>query len=470
MSFKTFVKDLRSPEMHTFTRVWMGQLVSMLGSALTNFAMAVYVLQTTGSATAFGWVMFFGFLPGILVTLISGVLADRWDRRRQMIMADVIAMASSLFVATLYLTGSLQLWHIYIAVAVTATAGAIQAPAWGAMAVLLVPKDYLTRVGGMNSMARSVVQIGAPLVGGALMVMVGLGGVILVDFATFLFGMACTLSVKFPPVPESEGAKKAKGSVLREARYGWAYVWNFVSLRTHLMWFACLNFVLSFLWVLFPALILGFTDARGFGIVSACFGVGTFAGGLAMTTWGGPKRRVYGLLFGGVMAGIGMAGVGLRPSVPIAGFFLFALTFGLPILNGCFYRMWLPRIPADLQGRAMAAMLTVSWSSQPIAFLLAGPIADRVFRPLLVEGGPLAGTVGLVLGTGPARGIGLLLVIGGVVLLALTAIVALIPAFYSVEETIPEIVAGPTLAPEPAKPEEEPEEQPVGEGALPLPA
>lgn len=448
------------PGMRTFFTVWAGQLVSMIGTGMTRFALAVWVFQETGSATAYGFVLFFGMLPGIVVSLVSGVFADRWDRRRILIWSDTIAALSTLGVAVLYMTGALQVWHICAAVAVSATAGAFQLPAWGAMQALLVPEEHLGRASGLNSFARSAQQIAGPLLGGVLVLVIGLEGVILIDFATFFIALGCLAAVRFPAVPKTAAVQAAKGSVLREAKYGWQYIWRFRSLRAHLTYFASVNFVLSFLWVLFPPMVLSFTNAAGLGTVASCYGFGMMAGAMVMTAWGGPKRRVLGILGGGVLAGFGMIGMGMRPWVPLIAFSLFALCFGLPILNGCFSRIWLPRIAADVQGRAVAAITVTSWSTQPIAYLAAGPIADRFFRPLLVEGGPLAGSVGQVLGTGPGRGIGLLLILGGVAVLALTALFALIPHFYSAEDTVP-IVVKPVAATPPA--EEAPEEQPVGE-------
>jgi DHA3 family macrolide efflux protein-like MFS transporter len=458
------------PGMRTFTTVWFGQLVSMVGTGMTQFALAVYVFQKTGSATAYGFVLFFGMLPGIIVSLISGVLADRYDRRKIMIGADCLAAFSTLCVALLYMRGNLEVWHICAAVATASTATAFQGPAWGSMTALLVPHEHLMRASGLNSLARSAQQIAGPLLGGVLVLIIGIEGIILIDFATFFVALGCTLAVRFPPIPESEGAKKAKGSVLREARYGWAYVWGFPALRAHLAWFASLNFVLSFLWVLFPPMVLSFTNAAGLGTVASCYGWGMLAGGMTLTAWGGPKRRVLGMLGGGVLAGVGMLGMGLRPSVPLIAASLFLLTFGLPTLNGSFSRIWGVRIPPDVQGRAVAVISVTSWSTQPIAYLAAGPLGDRFFRPLLVEGGPLANTfVGQVLGTGPGRGIGLLLVIGGVMLLALTAIAALSPTFAAVEESIAPIVKSPTAAPEP-EPAAAAEGQPDGQAPTPVPS
>lgn len=452
------------PGMRTFGTVWIGQLVSMIGTGMTQFALSVWVLQETGSATAYGFVLFFGMLPGILFSLVSGVVADRWDRRKTMIVADTIAALSTLSVALLYMAGRLEVWHICVAVAVSATTQAFQGPAWGSMLALLVPEEHLARASGMNSMARSAQQITGPLLGGVLVLTLGLGGVFLIDFITFFAALGCLAAVRFPAVPRSEGARAAAGSVLREAKYGWQYVLQFPALRAHLTYFASVNFVLSFLWVLFPPLVLSFSNAAGLGTVAAAYGFGMLAGGMVLTAWGGPKKRVLGLLGGGVGAGVGMMGMGVLPNVGVIAFMLFVLCFGLPILNGCFSRIWLPRIAPDVQGRAIAAIQVTSWSTQPVAYLLAGPLADRWFRPLLVEGGPLAGSVGQVIGVGAGRGIGLMLIVGGLLILALTALFALLPSFYSAERDVPVIVKPAAAAPPPPEPEV------VPDGPSPVPA
>lgn len=450
------------PGMRTFTTVWFGQLVSMLGTGMTQFALAVWVFQQTGSATAYGFVLFFGMIPSILFSLVSGVLVDRWDRRKTMIATDSAAALSTLCVALLYMAGRLEVWHICAAVSVSATAAAFQGPAWGSMMALLVPEQHLGRASGMNSVARSAQQIAGPLLGGVLVLVIGLEGVILIDFVTFFAALICLLIVRFPETPRTAAAMAAAGSVLKEAKYGWQYVLSFPALRAHLTYFALVNFVLSFLWVLFPPMVLGFSNPAGLGTVASCYGFGMLAGGMVMTAWGGPKRRVLGMLGGGIGAGIGMIGMGLLANVPLIAASLFVLCFGLPILNGCFGRIWLPRIAPDVQGRAVAAIQVTSWSTQPIAYLAAGPLADRFFRPLLVEGGPLANSVGQVLGTGPGRGIGLLLILGGVILLVLTVIFALVPSFYSAERDVPIIVKP---VPPPAT-----EPEPVAEGPTPVPA
>jgi MFS family permease len=456
------------PGMRTYATVWAGQLVSMVGSSMTEFGVAVWVFQTTKSATAFGAILLFGMLPGILVSIVAGAAVDRWDRRRTMIFADTGAALSTLAIAVLYMAGSLEVWHVCIAVAFSATMRAFQQPAWAASTALLVPAEHLGRASGLMNMARSTAQIAGPLLGGVMVVLIGLGGVIVIDFITFGVAVLVLMAVRFPPVPRSAEGQAAKGSILREAGYGWKYIARHRPLRLHLTYFTLINLGLGFVWVLFPPLVLSFTNPAGLGTVGSFVGFGMLAGSMVMTATGGPRRRILGILGVGAVAGLCTMMMSLRPSAPLIAASLFGICFGFPILNGCFFRVWMPRIPADLQGRTIAAMQVMSWSAQPLAYLSAGPLADRVFKPLLMPGGPLAGSVGAVIGTGPGRGMALLLACAGFFVFAVTVIAALIPDFRTAEEAVP--VAATAAAPAPGAATEEVRQEEVPGAPAPVPA
>ena len=445
------------PGMRIFTAVWAGQLVSMIGSALTDFALGVWVFQKTGSAMQFGMILLFTVLPGILIAPIAGALVDRWDRRRTMILADTGSALTTLCVGALLVTGRLEVWHILIAVSFNATFRTFQGPAWTATTSLLVPEEHLGRSAGMMNFARSAAQIVAPLLAGVLVLTIGLGGVILIDFATFAVAVSILFAVRFPAVPRSEEAAANSGSLLREAAYGWKYIAARPSLRSHLFFFAMINLGLGFVWVLFPPLVLSFSNTAALGTVASSVGIGMLVGSMVMTAWGGPQRKVAGILGVGVLLGIGLIVTGIRPWIPMVAFGVFLITFGIPILNGCFMRLWQPRIAPDVQGRAFAAMQVIVWSTEPIAYMTAGFMADRWFTPLLMPGGALENSVGTVLGVGAGRGIGLMLGLAGVFVLTVTAVASLLPHFRGAESFIP-------IAVNPNQPAEEPAGA-AGEGA-----
>jgi len=446
-----------SPGMRTYTAVWFGQLVSLIGTALTDFGVGVWIYQKTGSATPFAMILLCTVVPGILASPVAGALADRWDRRRTMVLADTGAALSTLFMAVLLFAGQLELWHILLAVAFASTCRAFQGPAWLASTAQLVSQEHLGRASGMMNFARGVAGIAAPALGGVLVTTIGLGRVMLIDFATFGVAVAILFAVRFPPVPRRAEAEGAKRGVLQDAAEGWRYVGSQPALRAHLLFFALVNLGLGYVWVLHAPLVLGFAGARSLGIVGSAMGGGMLAGSLAMTLWGGPKRKVAAILGYGVLLGACLVLMGLRPWVPLVAAAIFGITFGMPVMNGSLMALWMPRIPQEVQGRTYAVIQVLVWSTEPIAYLSAGVLADRVFKPLLVPGGPLAASLGTVMGTGPTRGLGLLLGAVGVFVWLATARAALLPHFRTAD-SIPPVVKPDASA---AAPEEEPAAAPT---------
>lgn len=449
-----------SPGMRTYTAVWFGQMVSMIGTALVDFGVGVWIYQKTGSAMPFAMVLLCMTVPGIIATPFAGALADRWDRRLTMILADAGAALSTLFMAVLLFSGQLELWHILAAVTFASTCRAFQGPAWMASTAQLVPAEQLGRASGMMNFGRAVAGIVGPALGGLLVPTIGLERVMMIDFATFGVAVAILFAVRFPPLPVKETAPGEKKSILREAAYGWKYVGSQPALRAHLLFFALVNLSLGYVWALHAPLVLGFAGPGELGIVGSAMGVGLLVGSIAMTVTGGPRNKAGAILGYGVLLGACLVMLGARPWVPLVVLAIFGITLGIPVINASLMSLWMPRIPQDVQGRTYSVIQVLVWSTEPIAYVTAGVLADAVFKPLLVQGGPLAGSLGTMVGVGPTRGIGLLLVGVGVFVWTATAFVAAIPAFRTADSI-------PLAAkPEPAAPAPASEEAPAAEPAM----
>jgi DHA3 family macrolide efflux protein-like MFS transporter len=425
-----------------FLLIWFGQLVSLTGSGLTGFALGVWVYQRTGSVTQFALISLFTALPGILFSPIAGALVDRWDRRWAMIISDTGAGMCTLGVAVLLFANRLEVWQIYILMALSSTFSAFQWPAYSAATTLLVPKEQFGRASGMVQLAEAVAQIGAPSLAGILLGVVQIEGVILIDFVTFLFAVL-TLSLVRIPKPETTAEGKAgQGSLLREAAYGWKYIRARPGLMGLLLLFASTNFTSGIVEVLFTPLVLSFTTAAVLGTILSIGGIGFLGGSLAMSAWGGPKVRVYGIYISLLLQGVVLFAAGFPPQVAILATAAFLYFFGIPIVNGCSQAIWQSKTAPDVQGRVFAVRRMIAWSSLPLAYLAAGPMADRVFEPLLDEGGALASSVGQIIGTGEGRGIGLLYMILGVISLLATAVGYLYPRLRLVETELPDVIVG----------------------------
>jgi len=190
-----------SPGARTFALVWFGQLVSLIGSSLTSFALGVWVYERTGSTTQYALISFFITLPGFLMSPVAGALVDRWDRRLAMMLSDTGAACCTLFMAVLLLAGRLEIWHIYLAVGVSAVFTAFQYPAYMAAITLLISKKHYARASGLVDFAGALGYLIAPVLGGFLLTTIHMAGVILIDFATFLVSLFTLSVVRFPPPP-----------------------------------------------------------------------------------------------------------------------------------------------------------------------------------------------------------------------------------------------------------------------------
>ncbi len=411
----------------TFSVIWIGEVVSLLGSELTSFALDVWVYQQSNSATLFAIMIFFTLTPGIILAPFAGALVDRWDRRKVLILTDAGAALISLAVFFLFRFGVAQVWHLYVAVGVSSVLEAFQMPALQASITLLVPQKDLARANGMYDAGTGIIKVGAPALAGILLPLINLSGIILIDIATFGVAVLALLVVSIPKPQESKEAKEAQGNLLKEAWHGWQYISRYPGFIGLAIFFAINNFLQGLVLSIFMPMLLSFASAEVAGRVVSIALSGLLIGGIAMIVWGGPKRRMHGVVLGSFVVGIAMIAGGLRADatlITIAGFVYWLMD---PLIYGSAHAIWQSRVPADIQGRVFSINRVITWSTLPVAFLLAGVLADRIFDPLLSRGGPLAGSlIGQMFGTGPGRGIGLMFSLAGVV----SVIVAVASHFY----------------------------------------
>jgi MFS family permease len=427
-------------DMRTFFVIWSGQLVSTIGSGLTGFALGVWIYQETGSVTLFALNMLAYALANLLVSPIAGVLVDRYDRRWVMILSDTGAGLATLSIALLYVTGNLEVWNIILATAFTSAFSAFQWPAYSAVTTLLVPKEQLGRAGGMVQIGEAISQLLAPAAAGVLFVTIGLGGVILIDFVTYLFAVLTLLIVRVPSPERSEAGEEGKGSIWQEAIFGWRYISARAGLLGLLLIFAAFNFVSGLIMPLITPLILDMASPDLLGYVFSIAGAGMLVGTLVMSAWGGPKRRIHGVLGFLMLSGFFTSILGISPFIPFLAAAGFGLLFTLPIINGSSQAIWQSKVAPDVQGRVFSVRRMIAMSMTPLAYIVAGPLADNVFRPLLVEGGALAGSVGQLIGVGPGRGTGFMFMVIGALSILVAAAGYLNPRVRNVEDELPDVM------------------------------
>ena len=435
------LKPLKIEGMSIFVLVWLGQLVSLLGSNLTNFALDVWVYQQNGSVTQLSFLILFTTLPNVIISPLAGALVDRWDRRWVMIISDSGAAFITMTIAILLATGKIEIWHIYLASALIASLSAFQWPAYNAATTLLVPKKHLGRASGMTQLAQAVGQLISPILGGVLLGFIQLSGIFVLDLSSFLFALTTLILVRFPHQKVTQNQENNKTSLLTQALYSFHYLRTHSGLMALLLFIASSNFLVGILHVLTYPLILSFASPAQLGMIMSFGGVGMVTGSLFMSTWGSGRQNYINILLCFMLLnGFSLMVAGLYPSTLLFAVFAFLFFLGLPFINSSALVIFQKKVPPDLQGRVFSLVGAISSSCLPIAYLISGPMADKIFEPLMAVNGPLAGTIGQLIGTGPGRGIGLMFIVLGILTMLMTIIAYQYPPLRLVEHELPDIL------------------------------
>jgi len=427
--------------MRAFITIWIGQLISLVGSQLTGFALGVWVYDLTHSVLLLALTQIAMSLPFVVLSPLAGVFADRWNRRTAMIISDFGAGLAVLAVAVLYLTHTLQPWMVIPINLWMSSFSTLMWPSYTAAVTTLVPKEQLGRANGFMQLGEALPQIAGPALAGALYVAVQLGNIALIDFATYAFSVFVMLMfVRIPNPPRSEDGRQAKGTVWKEMKFGWDYIFARKGLLSLLLFFLATNFLMGIMGPLFVPLVLDNWKADVLGYLSTIMGIGMLAGTLVMSAWGGGKRKIYTLLGGGIVGGFFLAAIGLRASIPLFAVCGFGFMFTVPLLNASSQAIWQAKVAADVQGRVFAVRRAIAWSSQIIAPLLAAPLVDYFFKPAMAEGGLLAPILGPIVGVGANHGVSILISLLGFLSIGVAVVAFFIPAIRRVELDLPDHV------------------------------
>jgi len=304
----------------------------------------------------------------------------------------------------------------------------------------MVSKKQYGRASGMLSTAQFASNIFAPALAAIMLITIGIAGILALDVITFLVAIGALVHVPQPPVTR-EG-QKSRGNLWTESAYGFRYIYQRKSLLALLLIFFCVNLLAPFAFTLLAPMVLARTgdDATALGIVQSAIGIGGLAGGTVLGIWGGPKRRIHGILIGLTLVTMGMLLIGLGRNpifwIPAA----FFTIFFIPIINGSSQAIWQSKVAPDVQGRVFAARGMIAQVGAPVSMLLAGSLADRVFEPFMMSGGSGVPLFEWLVGSGPGAGMSLMFVIAG----AFGMLVGLggyaFPAVRNVEDLLPDHV------------------------------
>lgn len=441
METKQDVVAKRPSGMFGFSIVWGGQIISVLASNMSWFALTIWAFEKTGSATVLGVVQISFMLPFLLISPIAGAMVDRYNRKLMMMVSDLGAVLATGGILILNAVDKLDIWHMCVASVIYGLSGTFQWPAYMAAISTMVPKEQYGRANGMMTLIDTGPGVFSPMLAGALLPFIGLTGILTIDVVTFGLAIGALLFVHVPQPEATEEGQAGKGNLLQEAAYGFKYIFARRSLLSLLLVILGLNLVHGFSGSLFAPMILLRTDnnSASLGAAQSAFALGGVIGGLVVSAWGGFKKRIRGMLIGWslfALFGLVLFGLGRSLYIWIPVLFLASMTF--PLTQSASNAIWQAKVAPDVQGRVFSARRLIAWLVDPIMPVIAGALADYITEPAMTTQSGLSSAFSWLVGNTPGSGMSLQYVFSGLAYISIILVAWFIPVVRNVETLLPD--------------------------------
>jgi DHA3 family macrolide efflux protein-like MFS transporter len=383
----------------SFFTIWTGQVFSLIGSRVVQFALVWWLTQLTGSATVLAAASMVALVPEIVLAPLAGAYVDRWNRRMVMILADGMIALASLWLAYLFWMEATQVWHVYVIMLVRAVGGSFHWPAMQASTSLMVPKKHLTLVAGLNQTLNGVLNIIGPPLGALLMEVLLLYGVMLVDVGTAILAIL-PLLLAHVPQPERDDMGAEKPTVWADMREGLRYILSWPGLMALIGSAMIVKIALTPAFSLLPLLVSEHFNggATQYSLLEVVAGVGIVMGGLVLSVWGGFRRKIFTTMMGVVVLGLSFVVLGLTPGslfwMALASTFVVGLM--IPLIDGPIMAILQGTVAPEVQGRVFTLMGSLLWITSPFSLAVAGPVSDWFgLQVWYITAGVLCGMMGL---------------------------------------------------------------------------
>lgn len=410
--------NIENQSFYKFLILWFGGFISAIGTGLSSFGLGIYVLNSTSSISAKAFISLLAFLPGLLLSPFAGVLADRYDRRLLMILGDGLSALGLLYILLSIMGGHIELWQIGLGVTISSVFSSLVSPAFDATITDLLTKDEFTKASGLVQVSGAAKFLISPVLAGLLLTVADIRLLLLIDICTIFFTVVSTLVVRRGLVSRIH---EKSSSFFEEFRFGLSTLAQNKGVLALTLMGALITLFIGFIQELSTPVILAFTNEATLGLIITISASGMLVTSLAIGIFPIKKDYVKILCLSLFIAGIFMSGFALRENALIICIFGFLFFTMLPFANTCIDYLIRTNVPNDVQGRIWGFIGIITQLGYVVAYVLIGLLADTVFTPLLIEGGPLAGSIGKIIGVGNGRGTALLIIISGI-LLSLTAV------------------------------------------------
>lgn len=399
-----------------FLTIWFGELISSIGSGMTAFAVSIYVYKLTGSATLVSVVALLAFLPTILLSPFGGILADRYDRSLLMILGDSLSIIGLLFIFISIQTGNGGVVPILIGVTISSIFISLLEPSYRATVTDLISEEDYARASGLVQIAANSKYLISPFLAGLILSITDIRVILIIDIATIIITVLTITYVR--KSIETVNLSKENFNFFSEFKEGFNTILSDKGVKSLIVLMAFMCFFIAFIQTLMTPMILAFSDEKTLGIMESLSAIGMLIGSVIIGILNIKKNYSKVLMFSLMISGIFMGLVGTTTSIWLIVLFCLLFFTSLPFINTCADVLIRMRIPNDIQGRVWGMISILTQIGFVLAYAVCGILADYVFNPMLMENGILASNLGLIIGTGEGRGIGLMLIIAGIIMVA----------------------------------------------------
>lgn len=374
-----------------------GQTISLFGSSLVQFAIIWYITLSTQSGSMMTISSICGFAPQVVISLFSGVWADRYNRKLLIIGADALVASATFVLALFFLSGHNDLWMVFLVSAIRSFGSGIQTPAVNAMLPQLVPQEKLIRIGGINGSLQSVMFILSPAAAGALLSFTRLEYTFFIDVSTAAVAIVIMILLK---VPLHEKARlRQKGGYFDDLKAGIKYVAGSGFFRSYFIFYALFFFLIVPAAQLTPLMV-----SRTFGdeywrlsTMEICFAAGSVLGGVIISIWGGFKNRMHTIALCCILFGLLTMFVGIVPGFIAFLVLMFFTGSTVPLFTTPSMVLLQEQVDPNMQGRVFSLTQIIMTAMVPLGMVFFGPIADRVrIETLMVITGICGAVVGVL--------------------------------------------------------------------------
>lgn len=399
-------------DLKSFIVLWITQSFSALGSAMTNFALVIWLYQKSGSAFTTAMLAVCSYAPYVLMSIFAGAVSDKWNKKIIMLVCDSFAGICTVAVMVLLKTDCLEVWHLYLINALNSLMNAVQQPASDVALTLLVPEKYYQKTSGMRSFSGSLTTVLTPVFASGLMAFAGIEAVIVFDIATFVTAtMILMIFIEIPEITEKSGKTE---SFMQSVKSGITYLRENKGILYLIFFLSAINLVSSVYDAVLPAMVLSKTNETVLGIVNTCVGTASLLGSIIATFIPAPENRVKTIcrcLFFSMSTENFMLAFGGSPVIWCIGALCGWIC--IPLMNANMDVVFRTHIPADIQGRVYSVRNTLQFFTIPLGYFTGGFLLDNVFEPF-VSGVSENSLTAMIFGTEKGDGAELLFFLAGI--------------------------------------------------------